>query len=1369
MKEQNVESISALSPQQQGMLLDTLSAPTPGVHVEQGTYLLRGPLAPRAFELAWQSAVDRHAILRTAFVWKNQDEPLQVTFKRLKVSVERADWSGLSGERQREALDAFLAADRRRGFDLSAAPLMRLTLFALSEDAHQFVWSQHHLIVDGWSLPLVLRDVSTFYEAYRSGGQPHVEASRPYRDYVAWLRAQDNVVAEAFWRKTLQGFVKPTPLGLPDASQAPARAQPGYGSRRIRLSESTTSHLQSFARQNHVTLNALIQGAWAALLARYSGEDDVVFGTTVSGRPAELPEVGSMVGPFLNTLPFRVQVDRRAPVRDWLRRIQAGHLDLRSYEHCSMGQIHQWSEVPGSLPLCESILVFENYPLDALREASTGLTFDFRGARSDGAQTKYPLTLLIGTGPELTMRCVYETQRLDSSDVTRMLEHLRDILESLAANPQQPVGEHLERIPSAQIPRVRPRPAPAREEASARAPARSATEARVAEIWREVLGRDDLGIDDSFLDLGGHSLTAMRMLSRLREAFAVELTLASLFEAPTIAKMAARIESARPPVEREVTLPLRRVARSDAVPLSFAQHRLWFLDQMEPGSPAYNVLQAFRIRGPLRMEALQGALDAILARHESLRTTFGSREGNPFQRIGPPEPVPLRWIDLREEAEPDCEAAARRLAAAEAERPFDLERGPLLRTTLLRVRPEDHVLLLAMHHIATDGWSLGIFLRELEALYSGFYDGLPARLPELSVQYADYAVWQREGLSGARLEKLLGYWRERLAGAPAVLDLPTDKLRPAVPSFRGDLHTRVLPRPATAHLRELARKEGVTPFTVVLAAFEVFLGRLARRTDIVVGTDVANRTMRETEGLIGFFVNLLVLRTSLSGNPSFRELLSRVRQTAFDAYAHADLPFEKLVEELRPQRMRGINPLVQVLVVQNPTERTLKLPGLDVEEFRGVRESSRFDLALFVSETEKDLRLTWLSSTDLFDPSTISGHAAEFERLLGRVVENPEARLDALERITREERGNVMEKRERSKDQPKGLRGARRQGMDISRAPEVTTGLLSPEHSLPLLLQPPAGAEIDLAEWARSRKDFLEQNLLERGAILFRGFGLKSPEEFERFASAICPELFGEYGDLPREGVAGKVYSSTPYPADETILYHNESSHLHRWPMKIWFFCVLAAERGGQTPIVDCRKVYQRLDPAIRDAFRERGLLYVRNYTAGMDVSWQTFFGTPDKGVVEEQCRLAGVESEWTSEGLRTRQLSPAVLRHPHTGETVFFNQLFLHHASCLAAPVRESLVSMLGEENLPRNVYYGDGSVIPDAVVAEVRKVYDELAVAFPWSVGDVVMLNNMLVAHARLPFSGPRKIVVAMGEMVNKSEVEDPRPRSQAGAGIG
>lgn len=334
----------------------------------------------------------------------------------------------------------------------------------------------------------------------------------------------------------------------------------------------------------------------------------------------------------------------------------------------------------------------------------------------------------------------------------------------------------------------------------------------------------------------------------------------------------------------------------------------------------------------------------------------------------------------------------------------------------------------------------------------------------------------------------------------------------------------------------------------------------------------------------------------------------------------------------------------------------------------------------------------------------------------------------------------------------------KREEINLSNFSLTKSSYLNPGELLPLVVEPAING-VNLASWARNNRDYIGTELARHGAILFHNFPVDSPSKFEEFARAVSAdgELFDEYGDLPRENPGAKVYGSTPYPADKSILFHNESSHMHRWPMKIWFYCVKAAERGGATAILDCRKTYQAIDPAIIRRMAEKKLMYVRNFIDGLDVSWQQFFQTSDKGRVEDYCRKASIEFEWKGENrLTTRKVCQAVARHPHTGEMLFFNQIQLHHISCLDPEVRASMLSMFRDEDLPRNVYYGDGSPIEDSIVTEISEVYDRLAVRFPWQAGDVILLDNMMVAHSRDPFEGTRKILVAMAELISQKELQ-------------
>ncbi len=534
--------------------------------------------------------------------------------------------------------------------------------------------------------------------------------------------------------------------------------------------------------------------------------------------------------------------------------------------------------------------------------------------------------------------------------------------------------------------------------------ARTPAEEVMAGIWAEVLKLDQVGVHDQFFELGGHSLLATQVVSRIRHAFQVELPLRALFEAPTVAELSERVEAWQREQQGLLAPPIVPVARTQRLPLSFAQQRLWFLDQLEPNNPRYNVPYAARLKGHLQPEVLERSLQEIVRRHETLRTSFQVVGDQPVQTIDSEVTVPLVTRDLTPLPEASREEEARRLAREEAQRAFDLTVAPLMRATLLKLAEDDHVLLLNTHHIISDGWSLGVLLREMASLYEAFSANGPTTLPELGVQYADFAAWQREFLAGEILDKQLAYWKQELSGAPPSLELPTDRSRPPIESFRGAQQAIVLPKELLESLRKLSRAEGATLYMTLLAAFAVLLSRYSGQQDVVVGTPIAGRNRAEVEKLIGFFANTLVLRTDLSSDPTFRELLARVRQTAMGAFAHQDLPFEKLVEELRPERDLSRNPLIQVIfALQNvPTEGT-RIPGLETIPFSTGTQSAKLDLTLAVTEVSGGLRTAAVYNTDLFDAATIERMLQHYQCILDAALAHPDSRISELSVLTSEE------------------------------------------------------------------------------------------------------------------------------------------------------------------------------------------------------------------------------------------------------------------------------------------------------------------------------------------------------------------------------
>ncbi|MEG4634709.1 amino acid adenylation domain-containing protein [Microcoleus sp. AR_TQ3_B6] len=538
---------------------------------------------------------------------------------------------------------------------------------------------------------------------------------------------------------------------------------------------------------------------------------------------------------------------------------------------------------------------------------------------------------------------------------------------------------------------------------------RTPIEEMLTSIWADVLRIEVVGVHHNFFELGGHSLLATQVISRVRDTLAVELPLRSLFEAPTIAELASRVELELKNGQSQEAEPLLPIPRLESIPLSFAQARLWFLDKLQPLSAFYNIPLALRLSGQLNIAALESSINEIIQRHEALRTNFTTQEGQPVQIIASTLNLKLLVVDLLYLTESSREIEAQRLAFEEANRPFNLERDPLVRGTALQLGETEYILVITMHHIISDGWSLGIFVRELTELYKAFCTGAPPVLPLLPVQYADFAVWQRQWLSGEVLKTQLHYWTEQLKNAPNLLQLPTDRPRKAIQTFPGGYYYTAFDKELSAEITALSKRSGVTLFMTLVAVFQTLLYRLSGDDDIVVGTPVAGRNRREIEGLIGFFVNTLVLRTNLGGDPSFEELLGSVREVALQAYTHQDLPFEQLVQTLQPTRDLSYTPLFQAMfVLDDALVPSVKLPELTVSSYSVEIGTAKLDLTLSMENTADGLAGVWEYNADLFDRATIARMAGHFQTLLEAIVANPQQKVSSLPLLTEQERHQLL-------------------------------------------------------------------------------------------------------------------------------------------------------------------------------------------------------------------------------------------------------------------------------------------------------------------------------------------------------------------------
>ena len=1512
--------IFGVSPLQAGMLFHSLLEPSGGEYVVVAAQRISGRFDPACFRRAWDTVVAHTPVLRAAFRWS--DTPCQVVAPEVVVPWREEDWRGRAATDVNDELRDFVAAERLTGFDLGQAPLMRFALLRVGEDDWHFVWTCHHLLLDGWSRPLVLADVTLAYDQLRRGVAPQLPARRPYRDYITWLEGRDQEASRRFWTAELTGVDEPT-LMVPALAAVTATegASQRYDSRRQALSAAITERVRAALRREQITLGTAIHAAWALLLARHTRRSDVVFGTTVAGRPSELDGVEAMIGPFINTIPARVIIEWNAPVAAWLRTVQHRLLACREFEWTALVVARACAPVPAGTSLFDSLVVVENYP---------GLSKDPGGAASP-EWTNYPLTLSVIPGDCLALEITHATA-IDPGQVDGLLGQLASFLEGLAEEPDRAVaavplqreaderrqlvewnrtdrprprrglpalvadrarlapeatalecrgrslsyGEVSGRIdalaaqihrrevgrgarvglllergaelpiamlavhragaafvpldPAAPVERLRwlladadvelvlttarqrrslewwpsgialldvdldaawaghdsaglpprgslddpaymvytsgtsgqpkgvvvaarslahharaviaayelspgdrvlhsaspafdvaieetlpalaagatvvvwPEPGlpspveldrfidaervtvanlptpywhewvddldrsardvpqslrlvvvgtdaaspealarwrarvldrvawvnaygcteatitstvyrdapdvdwpasrrpvpigrplantrvyvvdetlrpvpigvpgelvvagdgvalgywrrpedtaarfvrdpwrggdgrayrtgdlarwrqdgnlellgrldrqiklrgfrvePAEIEAAiasaaavgqvavvpavcsgdtrlvayvvsaqplaieplrarlreclpalmvpsaivqvdhlprtangkldvsrlpppplpdaggdAAVPPRNELEQLVAAAWAQVLGLETVGVHANFFYHGGHSLTATRLVSQLGMVLGRDVPLRLVFDHPTVAEFAVALDApgAAPPVPG-----IGRRGEPGPCPLSFAQERLWFLDQLAPGAPLYNLPCSLRLRGVVDLAALTASLAAVVARHDALRTTFVLVDGRPVQVVAPSLTVPLRLIDLSDIAASDRDAEARRRAAEETQRPFDLVTGPLVRAAVLRMEARDHVLTVTMHHIVSDGWSVSLLLDEVQAAYDACARGRRPRLPPLPIQYGDYARWQRRQLTGDRWQAARAYWRAQLAGAPAALDLPTDRPRPPRRRFRGACDAMTIDSAASAAVRGLAEREGVTFFMVVLAAWQLLLGRWSGQDDVSVGVPVAGRQQRETERLIGFFLNNLVLRTRLDDDPSFRQLLARVRAVALDAFEHQDVPFETVLADLAPVRDPSRTPLFQVyLNVLNFAEERLDLPEVVAETFSlaGGRASgaapastdgpdephgppdiwSQFDLTLYAGDRGGRLRFVLVYDTDLFDRARMAEMLDQLAAVLTDAAAHPERPLSAFSLLT---------------------------------------------------------------------------------------------------------------------------------------------------------------------------------------------------------------------------------------------------------------------------------------------------------------------------------------------------------------------------------
>jgi microcystin synthetase protein McyB len=1480
----NVESIYPLSPMQEGMLFHSLYTPNSGVYCTQTLITINGKINVAAFKQAWEKVVEHYAVLRTFFLWEKRQKPLQIVRKQVELPWNYLDWRDFSPTEQQQRLDLLLETEREQGFQLNQAPLMRCYLIQLSDQTYKFLWNRHHILLDGWSGPIVYQEVLTFYQNYMQGQSGYLPAPRPYQDYIVWLQQQNLSVAESFWRRTLEGFTTPTPLIVDKLLLMKSQGKPTYKNQELHLSRATTQGLQALGQQHNLTLSTLVQAAWAILLSRYSMESEVLFGITVSGRPANLSGVEKMVGLFINTLPLRVSISKSALILPWLEELQQKQAEIQDYAYSSLAEVQRMSDVPPGVPLFDSLVVFENYPIDSLSPESNQLLSVSEVENFE--ETNYPLTIAAILKQELQINFSYDTSRFTSDTIERMAGHLETILTAIVANPQQLVielplltekeqhqlliewnntqadypldkclhelfEEQVERNPDAiavifadqeltyqqlnnranqlahylqekgvkpevlvgilvdrsiemlvgllgilkaggaylpldpnypadrlsymlcdsavlilltqqslveslpanqaeivcldrdwhiianysqhnpisnvkseniayviytsgstgkpkgvmnihqgicnylmrkidvyptttddrillisalsfdasvceifwaltsgttlvmakpeghkdinyltnliaeqqisqiffvpsmlqvflqqpnlencrclkrvfcggealpyelsqqffkrldcelhnlygptettvdvtcwqcqpqldfqVIPIGRPiantqayildrsqllpigiagelhiggvqlargylnqpeltaqkfisnpfgkgklyktgdlarylpdgnieylgridrqvklrglrielgeiesflethpqveqtvvvlqentsenqrlvayvvtkdqsltpndlrhflqqklqtymipsafvmlsefplspngkidfkkLPIPDKNSfiESLYLGPRNQTETILAIIWQEVLQISKIGINDNFFDLGGHSLKAISLVSKIQEKLGLPFPIKQVFYYPTIAGQAELLTTGEHlPIE---SIP--HLLEQETYETSHAQKRFFVLQQMDLNNVAYHVISTLKLEGSFAPNAFEKAMQFLISRHESLRTSFVLINGEPKQKILKDCPFFVEFQDWTNE--PNAES--RILDTIQKQKkPLELEKSPLLRSTVYKLSDKKHLLVLEIHHIICDGWSMDLLAKECLKYYNNFAKGIQPNLDKLSIQYKDYSAWQTNLLRNEDKKKSLDYWRQKLDnGQTPRVHLPTDFQRPSIQTFNGSHLSLTFTPEIISKLRKICQETKSTLFMALVAAIKILLYRYSGQHDITIGTEIATRNHPQLQSLIGLFLNTLVIRDQIEPEQGYKNCLTQVRQTVTEALEHSDYPFDILLEELEISREINRTPLFDVLVLLQNFDRPLAIEDLQIKSLDSLTPTSKFDLSFVFSDNNENLGLALIYNTDLFQADRMQKCLIHLEKLLTEMIADPQ-------------------------------------------------------------------------------------------------------------------------------------------------------------------------------------------------------------------------------------------------------------------------------------------------------------------------------------------------------------------------------------------
>jgi len=1838
-----VQGVFRLAPMQEGMFFHSLFNPASPAYFEQVSYRLHGNLQADLVRQSLDILFQRHEALRTIFVYEGLPQPRQVLLKEVRASLHMEDLSGFADREQR--LAAFCKADISRSFDLTKGPLMRVAIIRMDAGEYAFIWSHHHIIMDGWCMGLLVAEYGEIYNSLLQSRPALLATPYAYSGYLQWLERQDRKTSLEFWRQYLQGYNVRS--GIPRRAAALHKYSAAQVSRLIGYHE--TSGLQQLAAASRVTLNIIFQALWSAVLSKYSGCNEVVFGAVVSGRPAMVKGVAEMIGLFINTIPVRAGIRPGCTFRELFKELQQEAILAEPHHYLSLADVQQQSSLRQEL--LDHIFIFQNLPAEtaignnmqeqeddgitisdirsfeqtsydlnvviypaaeiqvcfnynqevyddgliatladtflyclqqvlaapdtdvqelqlmpsvaahallrtgeqaapfaaaqclqeqlsiiaqqypqrvAIVQGNESITYGelearanrlahllrrdygvtpntpvgLQGLRSPGllaglwailkaggayvpvdpaypaARRQYLLAdsgmqvllsdeavadlpngiirvaldaaehlALPATAPDLinsasdlayilytsgttgqpkgvrithrnvqhlaawlsatiyrqhdrpltamltaslnfdasvqqlfaplfnggTLVLLKEEERRDPAAYIRSLiahkvdvlditpSYLQAVLQAAAAageqlpvlytlvggealnstlirqyyqhtngstllnvygitectvnsacyrctgmetgmaplgNPltntriyildqqQQPVprgvtgelyiggagvgagyhgsaaakqnsrfvadlldaNQHMYRtgdlgyldmdnrlvyagrndeqvkirgyriepaeleqtalqypgvkgctvqvhrdangeaslvlyvvynetadeaglrsylrqqlpvwmepgyiIPLTGIPltahgkvnrQALPDPVAALQQQVYEAPA-TALEAQLQQIWQEVLGISRVGVTDNFFELGGHSLKAIQVLSRVRTIMQLSVELSVLFTFPDIRRLAAALNSAAsqpvPPV-----LPVAPAAFYD---VSASQQTLWLSAQLQRSAAVYNIPGAYMLHGKLDTTALEQAFRALIQRHEILRTVFPLIDGRIRQQVIPAADhhyhMPL--IDLQ--AATEQEAQVKHWANQAASLEMDIEKGPLLHTTLLRLSAEKHLLLFTMHHLVADGWSMEVIIHDLLAYYHAFTNNLPEPLQPLKVQYKDFAAWQNQQLEGDAYEMHLQYWKNQFADTPPVLELPLDKQPNKDTPAAGTDIPFAINGATRAALEQLCRDNGITMYTLLLSAYQLLFAAITRQTDLVVATPFAGRTHPDLEPLVGPFMNTLPIRIKLLPEEKISALLQRVQQQLLEAFKHGMVTLERFAGLLNGPDTTGPHNFYQVgFTWQNTQQITgnngpYGFEGLEVELYDTDDKYVKTTCWLHAADLGDRIQCSLLYNHALLLPET----AATFTRLFLSILEMMIAAPETIATRLLSDPAFAVKRKPMSKKFSKEntfsqFLQTKTTAIQVTAPELVKITPLANGLGYPLMITPTVPG-VSLLQWLQQHTGEVQQRLQETGALLFRDFEINGLADFHSFAAIIGgPPMDYMDQSSPRSRLADKVYTSTDQPSSQHINMHNELSYSRHWPLQIIFHCMQLQCTGGETPICDSRRVLAQLSPATRRRFEEKGIMYYRNLQEGFGLSWQDVYQTNDPEAVAAYCRLHNIRFSWKSEQqLQTWWVKPAIVKHPVTGEPLWFNHGLFFNERSLAGHIREGISA----EELPFNTFYGDGSPIEPEVIEEIANAYAAAKVVFPWKKGDILLLDNMLMSHGRNPYDGARKIVVSM-----------------------